>query len=421
MSASEETLSGLARSGASEGGPREALAPPPRGELFADPRLRLVWAAIGELDEGDRYELLDALREDTALHSDRSSPRARQRARGIADVRQAADILHEEKPDAGLTVPEYRRVRAEHPELKLTPDGTLRGWFGGGSWNDVLRAARVAVVPDGDALVREIGGAFSASECVQAVRDYVAEHPDDALPSVQRVCRWAALPEVEARPGRRPTSATPFERHFESWWKVLAAAELVADDGISPALRARGARQVRPRSGRGYSPEQISSDLREVAGRLGRSPKTGEYIREREKIFDEEAEAGLPPRPIASYQCIQGRFATWDHALVKAGLEPIRDPRGHLDPQRMAHGLRVSDEALLDALRRVRGEMAEPLAAGSYKRYRRSQLAEDPSRRRRGFLPSYDTYWKRFGSFDAAMARAFAESEAPEDAASPSS
>ncbi len=88
------------------------------------------------------------------------------------------------------------------------------------------RAARVALVRDGDALVREIGGAFSAAECVPAVRDYLAEHPDDVLPSVQRVCQWAALPEVEARPGRRPTSASPFERHSESWWKVLEAAEL---------------------------------------------------------------------------------------------------------------------------------------------------------------------------------------------------
>jgi hypothetical protein len=355
--------------------------------------------------------LLGELGEHVAVHTDRSGRDSLQRARGIAHARAAAEILTAERPGAGLSVPEYRRIRAERPDLRLTPDGTLRGWFDGGSWNDVLRAARLPTVPDGDALVREIGGAFSAAECAQCVRDYAAEHPEDALPSVRRVCAWAASPEVVARPGRRPLSAGPYGRHFETWWDVLAAARVVGEEPLSGRLRARGARQVPPSSGRNYTDEQIFTVLREVAGRVKRSPKTGEYRRERERILDEEAAAGLPPRPLPSYQTIQGRFATWDHALVSAGLEPIRDPRGRADPKRIAHGHRVSDETLLDVLRRVRPLLDGSLTAGRYSRYRRDAIAADPSSRRPGYLPSHNTYWQRFGSFKAAVKLAFAEDD----------
>src|SRR3954452_1131300 len=69
-----------------------AVGPPPRGELFADPRLRVVWAAIEQLDEGDRHVLLDELGEHVALHTDRSGRDGRRRAKGIAHVRASAEI-----------------------------------------------------------------------------------------------------------------------------------------------------------------------------------------------------------------------------------------------------------------------------------------------------------------------------------------
>jgi Homing endonuclease associated repeat len=63
--------------------------------------------------------------------------------------------------------------------------------------------------------------------------------------------------------------------------------------------------------------------LREIAGRLERSPTTIEYTRERELIKKESMDAGRR-RVLPSYQAIHRRFGAWENALAEAGLELVQ-------------------------------------------------------------------------------------------------
>ena len=100
---------------------------------------------------------------------------------------------------------------------------------------------------------------------------------------------------------------------------------------------------------------QIHAALREVAGRLGRSPRTAEYDRERLAIIAESDAAGAP-RTLPSRTVMYSRYPTWDDALVAAGLQPLggrgtggggKLNKGHKAP-------RVSEEMIFDALRGIR-------------------------------------------------------------------
>jgi len=87
--------------------------------------------------------------------------------------------------------------------------------------------------------------------------------------------------------------------------------------------------QVRP-SGYRFSGEQIREALRAVSERLGRSPRTSEYQRERGAMLDEQHATGAPLRAIPSYNVINDRYPRWDDALVDAGLAPLGGRRtGH--------------------------------------------------------------------------------------------
>jgi hypothetical protein len=401
---------------------------PVAGELFIDSGARAAWAAIENLEPGLKHDILRALSSRMATPDAGATPDQLRVARAIAALREAADELQRETGSDDLSVWAYRRLAAERGrEYAWPPDGSIRRWLGG-SWNDALRRAGLRAVPDGDALIREQGPAYTKAELLAAVTGYVADSGEVA-PAAWRYLMWAKRPDVRRRPGRRPRSLGPFLRHYEGWGDVLAAAGVgtaPAPSGKHCAVVAGGVfgaaagMVVYSRSGYGYSDEQVRAGLIEVAERLGaregtgrRSPKTLEYARERAAIMAEEQEAGLPLRAIVSLGTIQARYEHWDSALIDAGLEPVNG-RHNKVYRRVPSGARgLTDREILGCLRDAH---AAAMAAGeerlTVRFYKAWRIAE---RRRLGALgqfrpiPAHCNVWKRLGDFQLAVARAVAD------------
>jgi hypothetical protein len=113
-----------------------------------------------------------------------------------------------------------------------------------------------------------------------------------------------------------------------------------------------------------YSEEQILAELRECAGRLGRSPTMREF-------------AGDPETTIHP-QTVVERLGSWNAAKRRAGLVPRRF---------------ATREELLRVLRDLGHELG------------RTPTARDLGARR-GSMPSKSLYWHTFGSLAAALREA---------------
>jgi hypothetical protein len=274
-------------------------------------------------------------------------------------------------------------------------------WFAG-TWNDALRGAGLDSVRDGDALVRELGAAFSAEEVLDAVRAYASE-VGDPLPTLTGYLRWARHPKVRVRPGRRPSTQSVFDRLFGGWRNVLVAAGLARDDGVSgvghSVRSSGGARKVFLRSGFGYSEEQYRGALREIAARLGHSPTTGEYTCERENLLAEEHANGLLPRAFPSPASLHKRMAGWDENLIDAGLEPIHGRRRKRSGAKRANGRSVTEQEILAALREGFMALRHPFTARGYATWRREQIERDRAEGRYRRLPSYAPIQDRYGTW----------------------
>lgn len=373
---------------------------PPAGELFADAGARAVWAAIVHLDEATKHRLLAVLAEHLAVPEDRVDPHRARTARAIAALREAAKLA-----DDGLSRDAYDELRRRNPGAGWPGSSSVCRWLGG-TWNDGLREAGLSEVFDGDAVVRELGPAFTREECVQAVLDYVAD-TGDQLPGCHAVIAWAKRSDVRARSGHRPRSLGPYQRLFAGWTEVLAACGLIdANAPTGAAVGTTGYGSVRPAKAYGYTEEQLFAAMREVADRLARSPKTQEYIREREKILAEEGAAGRLPRAFPTYNVIQTRFPTWDEALSAAGLEPVRGRYGGPRPIRERRTRRIDDEVMLAAIREAFAMVGEPFTSTAYTNWRAEQRKRDRAERRVRTIPSYVAMWQRWGSWVAARDKA---------------
>jgi hypothetical protein len=115
---------------------------------------------------------------------------------------------------------------------------------------------------------------------------------------------------------------------------------------------------------RRYTNEQILSELRESAERLGRSPTMKEF--------------GADPGSQVHPQTVIEHFGTWNAAKRAAGLMPRRF---------------ATRAELVEQLRRLGAELG------------RTPTADDV-KRRRGTMPSASLYWHTFGSLATALREA---------------
>jgi hypothetical protein len=372
----------------------------PRGDMFADPSARMVWAAICILEEAAQHEILAALRERLALAGERETPHDVRIARAVAALREASDLL---ELGENLSVERYKRIREQHEDFGWPPEGSIRRWLGG-SWNDALGRAGLEAVPDGDVTTYRLGSAITRDEVIAAVQACARE--GDSVPTLSQYVFWAKQPAVRRRPGRRPLSQSAFDRLFGGWLPALIAAGLV--DAEAPARApSPGPGQVRP-SGYRFTREQIRAALREIAELVGRSPRTAEYHRERARLLQAQDASGRPVRALPSYNVINDRYETWDDALVDAGLEPLGG-RGtkSSEPRERRTSKRISDEEILDVLREAHTTVGDPFTTGAYTAWRAEQLKIDRANGRLRRLPIWGTISLRFGSWAAARQAAF--------------
>jgi hypothetical protein len=373
----------------------------PRGELFADPSARAVWAAFCALDEGLQHDLLRAVQTRLAAVELRATPKDERVARAVAALREASDLL-EREGRSGLTVDEYRCLRADNPDAGWPPDGSIRRWLGG-SWNDALKRARLAPVPDGDLVIRELGAGFTDDELLAAVRQCAADPRTGPVPTLSGFIGWARSPEVKLRPGRRPVSQGPFDRAFGGWHKTLLAAGLLGDgEPLGATNAAAGNRFAR---GYAYTEETIGEALRAAAKRLGRSPRTTEYEHWRNERLRAQAAGDEPRRAIPSYGAINKMYASWDDALQAAGLERLGGSATRSNPRRpRTRSLRRwTDDELLRAICAARDATEGALTTEAYMLWRASEIKDAQKARRLARLPWWHTISKRWGTWARAL------------------
>src|ERR1700747_2577103 len=134
----------------------DPIALPPRGELFADASARAVWAAITALPPALQHQILATLRDLLACLEGTTTGETRVR-HAVRCLCEAHDLLGHSP-----SVREYRELFASPGrERSGASDSHIRSWIGA-RWNDCLREARLARVPDGDILVASLGSAFAA-------------------------------------------------------------------------------------------------------------------------------------------------------------------------------------------------------------------------------------------------------------------
>jgi len=382
--------------------PEQKATRPGRLELFADPRVEMAWAAIQTLPEGLLQEFEQLLHEYVTAPEKRKGVLGDRLARATSAVRDVATILEDETGDATVSVDAYERVRKQNRELGLPTAGSVRRWSGG-SWNDVLRRARLKAVPDGDVLALSYGDKFAWEEVRDGVRACAEElrrhglDPERHL-GYQTFLGWGKRDDVLAMPGRRPRSRPPFNR-FGGWLAVKDAA--LNGDG-SPPTAGRGSERIGPARGYRYSDEELREAIREVAAHMGRTPRASEYGVERERILAAEEARGDPPRALPSYGKLLAHYGCWDTALADAGFVPhfsagVNPATGR--GYRLRDNKSFPDEQLIAGIQEAYAAKGEPFTMVAYAEYRAERNNISLSGQR---LAAYATLWGRYKGWEAA-------------------
>lgn len=351
---------------------------------FTSPLLDVVWASLAALQPEELLELEVELRRRLAL-GDLPSTRVESRvADALSALRAAAETLGHSP-----SVREYEELRRDRRELELPASSSVRTRLAGG-WNDCLRRARLAAVPDGDLPV-STQFRFDEPTAVAALQECARDLGDAPTQFTYRV--WARRPDVAARPGRRPLAETVYFRLFGSWSAALSAAGLFAD-----AVKRRDGR-IDPGECT-YEDEELKVALRLVHDRLGYSPSLAEYNSTRKLIRAEwELQGELRTLPAAS--TIAHRWRIWADALAAAGLPKRRMRKGlKPGPKEPVYG----DDDVLAALRHAYREVGEPFTQRAYQSWRDRQrlvLADGSKTPPSAWLAS-----TRFGGWNSAVTRA---------------
>jgi hypothetical protein len=372
---------------------------PPRRELFTQPSARAVWAAVCALDVPLQWDVLRELQ--TRLAAPDLLPDARV-ARCVLALKEAADALGR-SPGAR----EYEEMRETTHRAAGWPSAHTVRRVLAGTWNDCLRHAALATVADGDAIVFELGSSFTREEAIEALNE--CRRDLQRVPSLTEYLGWTRRPDVKRRDGRRPSSQGPFDRLFGGYLAALEAAGLCnTGTGTWAAPRSTHARAGAYRQ----TDEAMLESLREVADRIGHSPTTTEYAREREITRKESEDAG-GLRVLPSYGSINQRFGGWEAALAAAGLEPANGRQRERERPKGRPSLRrIPDETMRQAVRDAYADLGRPFTATAYKSWREKKVAEDDGvARLTSRYPSYHSIWARYCSWEAAVAAALTPDE----------
>jgi hypothetical protein len=339
-------------------------------------------AFLLQLDPATQREVLE--RYEKALQEELNTDSRR--------LRRIALSLHEAKRTLGRSpsVRDYKALRRAHPERGWPDPRSITRWLGVRSWNDALVRMRLEPVLEGDVIEGAIGPMYSVDEVVQAVRDCA----DDLgrPPTITDYFAWQRRPDVRDRPGRRPASTWVFNRIFGGFAPARVVAGLVEGE---PTTAHPSDLLLRTANYR-LADEQIIDDIRFVASRI-RGPLTAiAYDRERRLIYQETRAVGHP-RALAGVGTVYRHFRTWSAALEAAGL----DARAHATAARARQRRRFSNQALLRALSEAYDATDGRLTQEGYVAWREQELEREPNRR--VVLPSYQTVWRRCGSWAKAV------------------
>jgi hypothetical protein len=213
---------------------------------------------------------------------------------------------------------------------------------------------------------------------IQAVRDCAEDL--GRPPTITDYLAWQRRPDVRDRPGRRPASTWTFNRIFGGFPPARVAAGLVEGEPTAAHPSDLILRTANYRLSR----NQILSDMREVAQRVGVHVTATVYDRERRLIYQETKAQGRP-RAIAGVGSIYRHFGNWRAALRDARLDTADPP---------PRGPRWTNHQIVCALRNAYATAPPPLTESRYMDWRTHQAQPQPS---------YLTAWRRFGSFAAAL------------------
>jgi hypothetical protein len=373
---------------------------------FNHPAAEVIWSAVMTLDEPAKHEVYEHLADHLVVERGRHRRHHERREASVAALREAAELLGHSP-----SVREFRELVHDHPEYGWPNDSAIRRWFGNSSWNEALHEAGLAHVADGDFVGASAGYQFELSDIVRAAR-LCAEETGFAVPPQSVYLGWAARSETQRRYERIPRTMQPFAR-YGGYHEVLVQAGLRAPDGAVSYPDGT----IRPAKFR-YDDEDMFAALREVAARLGHSPLTREYRRERDKIREESARAGAL-RTLPAWGVIRTRFGTWDEALTGAGLEPtngrVTGARNRRQDYVRKGGVRFTDEQLFASMQAAFADLGiNNMTAGKYKRWRLESLAEAEGRGEYRKIPGYMAFQGRFGTWDAAKRAAVEDALARE-------
>ncbi|MCW2984200.1 MAG: hypothetical protein JWR63_1770 [Conexibacter sp.] len=324
-------------------------------------------------------------------------------------------MLLEDDNEAHLSVEAYRRLRAVNLTAGWPEDTSVRRWLGAGSWNDALRRARIAAVPDGDRLVIE-RRTIRRGRAIDALRLCAREL--GGVPTMSRYVAWARRDEHFADPDI-PNSVVPFKRHFVTWPRALAAAGLIASAGDEPTetADAQAGGYVRAASYR-YTDAEARDALLSCAGATGRSPRQREYDAWRQAQQNGAAERGEPVPALPGSPTLIRNYGSWDDALAKANLDRLggRATRSHQPKSFGGSEKRWSPYELVFILDRVDQEIEQRLTTTAYAKWRRTKVGTAVAGSQDRSLPIYQTFLEYFGSWKeatTALARHREQPDAP--------
>jgi len=387
------------------------LVGPRPGELFSDPTVTAIWAALLTLDVALQHEFLARLRDRLAVPGLAGGTHAVRIARLVAATREAEGMLlaaasaaadFDPTAPPSLTEDAYEALRKVHREFGWPPASTMRSWVQGG-WNDVLQRALLTTVDGGDAVFTTSCLRFSWDEVADAVRAFCAYRVDQGHPKptdfgFHDIVNWAKLPHVLPLPGRRPRSQPPFDNY--GGFLAVKAAALAGEgppDGEAPRRKALRSGKLRPTCGYGYERAELVAAVDEVvAYRKGSVPRSSEFKRARRSIIDAEQLAGLPGRAFRSYESLISTWKSWDAILVAAGYPPFHEVS--IDPESERGELvgprnHIFDADLLAGLLEAFTQRGKPFRYGVYKNYVKTQRKVGLSGRR---LASYPCIYGRY-------------------------